>query len=114
MTEPPPKPAGDEPPPLVKNPSIDWFTADGARILAQRIREYWAKRGYLVQCQPVMVKFIPAGIKRPRHKPDPIMIGGVALPELPPERLPSSASVYGVRSDMLNGWPRARKDEEDG
>jgi len=61
----------------MKNPLRDWCSADGARALAKIIAAYWADRGFAVN-----VQFESQG------------------------REIWAQNVIGVRSDLVNGWPR--------
>lgn len=57
----------------------DFCSREGAQILKQKIESYWRERGYRVQIQLHNVGFHPA----------------------------IRAARYDVRSDMINGLPRA-------
>lgn len=54
-------------------------TADGAQQAANRIMEFWGIRGYVVKARSVSIRGDVEG---------------------------SQVSGFGVRSDMINGWPR--------
>ena len=71
-----------------KKRDADWLTQDGARALARRIEHYWRERGWVARCEVAAITFVRPGKKQ-------------AAPDQP-------TSVYGIRSDLLNGWPRAR------
>jgi hypothetical protein len=63
----------------------DFCNADGARRLKQRIEEYWRERGFDVEVKLVDAGFMPA----------------------------MRSARTDVRSDMLNGMPKRRAENED-
>lgn len=58
----------------------DWCDEDGARRLKEKIRQYWAERGYEVDVDLVDAGFVPA----------------------------MRSARTDVRSNMVNGMPRRR------
>ncbi len=63
----------------------DFCNADGARRLKQRIEEYWRERGFDVEVKLVEAGFVPA----------------------------MRSARTDVRSDMVNGFPSRRGEDED-
>lgn len=63
----------------------DWCTPDGARRLKDKIEAYWRDKGYTVEINLIDAGFMPA----------------------------MRSARVDVRSDMLNGMPRRRADNED-
>lgn len=64
--------------------TISMGSRDAAQEASNRVMEYWAKRGYVVDAHPVEVHTTVQGE------------GGSV----------DSLSGYGVRTDMINGWPK--------
>lgn len=62
---------------------VDTFTRDGSRRTANNIQDYWAKRGFVVNATTAHMESI-----RPEN-----------------ERL--MFKCYEIRSDMIDGYPRA-------
>ena len=62
----------------------DFCNADGARRLKQRIEEYWRERGYTVEVKLVEAGFVAA----------------------------MRSARTDVRSDMVNGFPTKRSDND--
>ncbi len=62
----------------------DFCNADGARRLKQRIEEYWRERGYNVEVKLIEAGFVPA----------------------------MRSARCDVRSDMVNGFPSRREEDE--
>ena len=58
----------------------DWCNAEGAKRLREKIREYWAERGYEVDVDLVDAGFVPA----------------------------MRSARTDLRSNMVNGMPRRR------
>ena len=58
----------------------DWCNADGAKRLREKIREYWAERGFEVDVDLVDAGFVPA----------------------------MRSARTDLRSNMVNGMPRRR------
>jgi hypothetical protein len=63
----------------------DFCNVDGARRLKQRIEEYWRDKGYNVDVKLVEAAFVAA----------------------------MRSARTDVRSDMVNGFPRKARNEED-